>query len=157
MGTIYYINLYGEMSNMNEIEKDLNSFIVNLKDSKLISTKNISDKWHTFGDLYHHRMAFNIALCNAINIMDNELHNLEGDTYCYKSWKHYDNEKDPMFEDSFIVVIESPFGQISYHYNSKYWDKFNIPEKEKANEYDGHTPDDTAERLMLLFSKIYEG
>ena len=131
---------------MNKIEKSLNTLIVTLKDEKVISTKNISDKWHTFDDLYNHRMAFNIALCNAINLL-----NYENYTKCYKSKKHYDNKNDPMFEGSFIVVIESPQGQISYHYKLAEWDKFEIEEREEANKYDGHTPDDTIVRLIGLF------
>lgn len=147
---------------MNEIVKNLNAIIVELKDKKIISTKNISDKWHTFEDLYNHRMAFNIALCNAISIIDKkEVEEFQSNfghidfheprTYCYKSWKHHDNENDPMFEGSFIVVIESTQGQISYHYQAEHWDKFKIEEREEANKYDGHTPEDTIKRLISLF------
>lgn len=147
---------------MNQIEKDLNALIVTLKDEKIISTKNISDKWHTFQDLYDHRMAFNIALCHAIrqiHIYERAAHfeecvtgeDFRAETYCYKSWKHYDNDNDPMFEGSFIVVIESPAGQISYHYKAEHWDKFKISERIEANLYDGHTPEDTMIRLKELF------
>ena len=135
---------------MNQVEKDLNTLIVTLKDEKVISTKNISDKWHTFGDLYNHRMAFTIALANTLEHFGSTDGN-GSDVYCYKSWKHHNNEKDPMFEGSFIVVFETPNGQISYHYKAEHWDKFHINEYEEANKYDGHTPDDTIVRLMQLF------
>lgn len=125
------------------IVKRLNEEIKRLKANGHLITKDISDTYHTFGELYDHRMAFNIALCNAINLLKRE------DTYCYKSLLHSDGT---MFEGMFIVVIESPFGQISYHYNLEHWDKFNIPEYPKALEYDGHTPNDTYERLLKLFS-----
>lgn len=146
-------------NNINELEKSLNNIILELKDAKMISTKNLSDKWHTFGDLYDHRMAFTIALCNAIDIINKLAPKAAGewcdswspDVYCYKSKRHHDNENDPMFEGSFIVVIESPGGQISYHYNLEHWDKFKIEEKEEANLYDGHTPADTIVRLTNLF------
>ena len=147
---------------MNKIVENLNAIIVELKDEKIISTKNISDKWHTFEDLYNHRMAFNIALCNMLrkrNGLEEALYNefpssvtpYEPHTYCYKSKRHHDNENDPMFEGSFIVVIESPNGQISYHYKLAEWDKFKIEEREEANKYDGHTPEDTIKRLISLF------
>ena len=44
----------------------------------------------------------------------------------------------------------------------KDWDLFNIPEKEKANPYDGHTPQDVAKRLREFltpkpqYPKTYE-
>jgi len=143
---------------VNQIEKDLNALIVTLKDEKIISTKNISDKWHTFGDLYDHRMAFTIALCNAIGkivehgeFMSDYHSSFEPEVYCYKSKRHHDNDNDPMFEGSFIVVIESPGGQISYHYKLDQWDKFKIEERYEPNVYDGHTPEDTIVRLTELF------
>ena len=146
---------------MNEYEKSLNRLIVALKDGGVISTKNISDKWHTFQDLYDHRMAFTIALCNAmhtINILEDSaaydnavMEEFIPTTYCYKSKRHHDNDNDPMFEGSFIVVIESPQGQISYHYKLAEWDKFRIEERYEPNVYDGHTPADTIVRLTNLF------
>lgn len=33
------------------------------------------------------------------------------------------------------------------HYESKYWDLFDVPERETAFEYDGHTPNEAADRL----------
>lgn len=56
-----------------------------------------------------------------------------------------------------------PTGQISNHYESKYWDLFNIPEKEIAFEYDGHTPNEAADRIerylkgesnLMTFEKV---
>lgn len=121
----------------------LNNQIKELKDKDLIKTKDISDTYHTFGDLYDHRMAFNSALCHALMLLKSN-----DEVYCYKSWFHHDGT---MFDRMFIVVIESPYGQISYHYDEEHWNKFNIPEYEKALEYDGHTPADTCERLLKLF------
>ena len=133
---------------MNKIEETLNEHIKVLKKEKLISTKNISDTYHTIGDLYEHRMAFTIALANTLEYFEQTDGN-ESDVYCYKSWKHHDGT---MFDGMFVVVFETPYGQISYHYNKEHWDKFHINEYEQALEYDGHTPQDTIERLIKLFS-----
>jgi len=122
-------------------ESRINSEIKQLKGQKLLNTKFISDTYHTFGDLYNHRMAFNVALTRAINLLCRE------DLYAYKSLKHSDGT---MFEGMFIVVIESPLGQISYHYNMDRWNNFALPVYPNALEYDGHTPEDTVERLMHL-------
>lgn len=122
----------------------INKKIKKLEVKGRIRTKDISDTYHTFGDLYNHRMAFNAALCHAITEINAEK------IYCYKSWKHHDGT---MFEGMFIVVIESCYGQISYHYNAEHWEKFNIPERDIALEYDGHTPDDTYIRLLKVFTE----
>ena len=56
-----------------------------------------------------------------------------------------------MFDDSFIVGIETPEGQYSYHYDLKFWDLFDdIEELEKAPKYDGHMPKDIT-RLLSLY------
>ena len=123
---------------------NINNKIKELKEKDLIKTKDISDTYHTFGELYDHRMAFNVALCQAITLLKRK------DLYCYKSWFHHDKT---MFDGMFIVVIESPYGQISYHYNAEHWDKFNIQPYDIALMYDGHTPDDTYDRLLKLFNK----
>lgn len=64
----------------------------------------------------------------------------------HKSKKHSDGE-DCFGGGWFIVMAELPTGQISNHYEMKYWDLFKIPEKEKANVWDGHTPKEAADRL----------
>jgi hypothetical protein len=59
-------------------------------------------------------------------------------------------------------MAELPTGQISNHYELKDWDLFQIPEKEKANKWDGHTPQDVAKRMREFltpkpkYPKTYE-
>ena len=125
-------------------QERLNQEIANLKKEGRLSTKGISDTYHTFGDLYDHRMAFNVALTRAIDLFKRDD---SFDLQTYKSLKHHDGT---MFEGMFIVVIESPIGQISYHYNLEHWDKFKIDVLEKSLPYDGHTPADTIDRLLRL-------
>lgn len=50
-------------------------------------------------------------------------------------------------DDWFIVMAILPTGQVSNHYESKYWDLFDVPERETAFEYDGHTPNEASDRL----------
>lgn len=103
---------------------------------KGFSTKDISDKWHTFGDLYYHRMILTYIILK---------------NYPSLSWKSKQHHDGSMFEDSFIVGIETPIGQYSYHYNIKYWDLFDVKELEKAPEWDGHKPEDIDRLLTLLY------
>lgn len=114
----------------------------------------VSDGYHTFNELYEYRMLYNAALFNEFA--------KQGLYDVHKSRKHSDGEYP--FGDSnwFIVMAELPTGQISNHYEMKDWDKFQIPEKSLANEWDGHSPKDVAERLTNFtnpkkeYPKTYE-
>lgn len=99
----------------------------------------VSDGWHSFNDLYHYRMLYNAALFNEWYAQNKfEVH---------KSWRHSDGEKCFGKDNYFIVVAQLPTGQISNHYHGEYWDLFKIGVREVAAEYDGHSPDDVAQRL----------
>lgn len=108
-------------------------------------TNKVSDGAHTFGDLYYHRMILTSALFNIAN----EKFNIP----CYKSKKHSDGT---MFDGFFVVYMESPIGQISYHYEMKYWDLFPIEESPRMPEFDGHTSSDAINRIYNLFVDPYK-
>ena len=103
------------------------------------SAKEISDGHHTFGELYYHRMMLTCVLFNMFSHL------------CHKSWLHDDGT---MFDDSFIVSIETPEGPYSYHYNSKYWDMFDVVELDRSRPYDGHKPKDITRLMSLLDTPI---
>lgn len=126
--------------NMSKID-DINSLIIESKLSGEISTKEISDGHHTFGELYRHRVALFCTLCNLLPEIS------------WKSKKHFDEENDPMFNDSFIAGINTPDGIVTYHIKLKYWEMFSIPELERAPKYDGYDSIDVIERVYSL-SKI---
>lgn len=44
-------------------------------------------------------------------------------------------------------MAELPTGQISNHYENRYWELFNITELDTAWEWDGHTPNEAADRI----------
>lgn len=100
----------------------------------------ISDGYHTMHELYQHRMALNVALFHAWDIL------------CYNVMKSKLHHDGTMLEGYFIVAVEfGLLGQISYHYDLKHWDKFKIKEVERIPyEYDGHTSQDVIERLIKL-------
>lgn len=114
--------------------KNLNSIIELAKESG-ISRKGISDGYHTFDELYYHRMVLFSLVCNA------------NPEVAWKSKQHHDGT---MFDEtSFICGIETPEGQYSYHYHLDHWDKFKVKELEFAPEWDGHMPKDIT-RLYSL-------
>lgn len=95
-----------------------------------------SDGYHTFNELYHHRAVLFSVICN--------LHPL----CSWKAKKHHDGT---MYDGMFIVGINTPAGQATYHYDiDPYWDMFKIPEAEFAPVWDGHTPDDAIRRIGTL-------
>lgn len=99
-------------------------------------TGDTSDGYHTFNELYHHRaMLFSVVVSDHRDI-------------AWKSRKHHDGT---MYDDMFIIGVETPWGQATYHYDvDPYWDMFNCKELERAPEWDGHTPDDAIERIGKL-------
>ena len=109
------------------------------------SQKLQSDGYHTFKELYRYRMLLQAMWFNAMNTWAEA----EGDMGLdlHKSWRHSDGE--PCFgkNNYFVVVAQLPTGQITNHYSGKYWDLFDIPEKKRAAKWDGHTPEEAAQRM----------
>lgn len=99
-----------------------------------------SDGYHTFNELYDYRKAYNAAFFNVLA--------KQGLYDVHKSRLHSDGEIPFGDPNWFIVMAELPTGQISNHYEMKDWGLFDIPEKDKANVYDGHSPQDVYERLV---------
>lgn len=95
----------------------------------------VSDGYHTFNELYYYRMLYNAAF---FNLLPKE--------WVHKSKRHHTGEE--CFGGGwFIVIANLPTGQISNHYELKDWDLFRVPEKEFADEWDGHIPQEAAKRL----------
>lgn len=121
--------------------------------------ENTSDGYHTFKELYEYRKIYNALWFNQL-ALEIECAVLGGDIgdpddYGYKvvkSKKHSDGEL--CFGGGwFIVVVETPYGQISNHYELKDWDLFKIPEVDLPPTYDGHTPQQALERMKQILSE----
>ena len=97
---------------------------------------NTSDGYHTFDELYHHRaVLFSVIVEN----------------FATRAWKSKLHADGTMYEGMFIVGIETPDGQATYHYDVEpYWDMFRCKEIDRAPEWDGHTPDQAIERIGKL-------
>ena len=97
---------------------------------------DLSDGYHTFNELYHHRAVLFSVICNSMPD---------------KAWKSKLHDTGDMFEGMFIVGIETPEGQATYHYDiNPYWEMFKVKELEKAPKWDGHTPTDAINRIAKL-------
>lgn len=99
-------------------------------------TGETSDGYHTFDELYHHR-----AVLFSVVVRDHA-------ELAWKSKLHHDGT---MYDGMFIVGIEAPQGQATYHYDiDPYWDMFGCRELDRAPEWDGHTPSEAIERISTL-------
>ena len=99
-------------------------------------TGETSDGYHTFNELYHHRAVLFSVIVKAFP------------DRAWKSRKHHDGT---MYDGMFIVGIETPDGQATYHYDIEpYWDMFECKELEYAPEWDGHTPAQAIARIGKL-------
>lgn len=97
---------------------------------------NTSDGYHTFNELYHHR-----AVLFSVIVK----------TFSDKAWKSKQHNDGTMYDGMFVVGIDTPEGQATYHYDIKpYWDMFECRELERAPEWDGHTPAQAIERIGRL-------
>lgn len=103
----------------------------------MIGTGKISDGYHTFDELYEHRIALFLALCRQIpaNVWRSRLH-----------------DDGSYFDGWFLLGINKQKGkQITYHLPNSKWDETNFAETlEKSPEWDKHTSNDVVERLKKL-------
>lgn len=100
-----------------------------------LKTGDLSDGYHTYNELYHHRAVLFSVICSQ----NKEL--------AWKSKKHHDGT---MYDGMFIVGIDTPQGQYSYHYDIEpYWNMFDCKELDNAPVWDGHEPRDI-DRLLSI-------
>ena len=107
----------------------------------------VSDGYHTFDELYEHRIVLFIALCKILYADPQYQTGQKADIW--RSKLHSDGTS---FDGWFIMGIGRNKGeQITYHLPISKWDETEFAEtREKAPEFDGHTSDDVLERLKNL-------
>jgi len=115
-------------------------------------TGKISDGYHTFDELYEHRITLFIALCQKIQnfvYFGDTRNNLGNDKRVWRSKLHQDGT---MFDGWFIMGINKAKGeQITYHLPVEKWEDTEFADTlDNAPEFDGHTPEDVLNRLETL-------
>jgi len=119
--------------------KAIDSYTVQVQEESVKVTENTSDGYHTFKELYEHRITLYIALCRQwesnISVWRSKLHS---DGSSYESW--------------FILGIDKQKDkQITYHLPNDKWNDTSFAETlEKAPEFDGHTSADVLKRISNL-------
>lgn len=108
----------------------INEEILTLEDSS-----RVSDGSHTFDELYYHRMVLFSVICNSNKDI---------------SWKSKLHDNGNMIDGMFIVGVETPEGQITYHYPLEFWNNFKVKRVKVAPVWDGHTSEDIDRLFSLL-------
>lgn len=114
--------------------------VTNMVTNEVSNIGDLSDGYHTFNELYHHRAILTATIFNG---------------FPYLAWKSKQHHDGTMYHGMFIVGIETPEGSATYHYDiDPYWDKFNVKEIERALKWDGHTPEEALERIFSLTNSL---
>jgi hypothetical protein len=110
-----------------------------------VDTNQISDGYHTFYELYEHRISLFIALAKSYKWSRTESRNR-------KVWRAEIYSGEVKSEDWFILGIGTEAGeQITYHLPMFMWEDCDFVDVlEKAVEFDGHTSTDVLLRLKDL-------
>lgn len=100
------------------------------------------DGYHTFKELYEHRITLYIALCRVMANIDWNNQNI------WRSKKHSDGKI--IFKGNWFVlgIGKKAETQISYHIPINRWDDTGFAQTlNKAPKFDGHTSEDVLNRL----------
>lgn len=115
----------------------------------------VTDGYHSFKELYEHRVVLFIALCNKMNDFDqlikevsSGMDSLVDSKKPWKSKLHFDGT---MWDNWFIAGIgNEKWDILTYHLPMVEWDNLNATELPNAPEWDWHTSDD----VLRLLSKL---
>lgn len=102
---------------------------------KVADNNDVSDGYHTFRELYEHRITLFIALCRAIEGREDD------------AWKM------PPVDGWFLMGIGKEKGkQITYHLPESKWNETQFCQviMQKDYEFDGHTGQDVLQRLKTV-------
>lgn len=138
-----YRRMYLTAAEVFDLDAPRKEFALNLAEHfrKGGAVGDISDGYHTFNELYHHRALLFATICN-----------MNPDS-AWKSMQH-DDPNFPMYDGMFICGIETPGGQATYHCNiDPYWNLFHVKVLDRAPWYDGHTPEQALMRIFNMFNK----
>lgn len=102
-----------------------------------------NDGYHSFSELYRHRITLYIALCRFLSGTETD------EPMVWRSKLHSDGSE---FLGWFVLGINKEKGkQITYHLPVERWEETDFAETlEKAPDWDGHTSADVLERLKTI-------
>lgn len=156
LGMMIKVAIGGDAEKSKEVSAIISDNLKENCDTIGIPIGSISDGYHTFDELYEHRIELFIALAKAKFLewmkIPSHLGVLNNPNPFWISARHSDNS--PVFDGWFLAGLFYEKGkQITYHLPVRYWDKC---EKNgalvfsHAPEWDGHASADVLKRLEKL-------
>lgn len=117
----------------------------------VVKTDSVSDGYHTFGELYDHRITLFVALAKLLRRQENVLGSAPGESFVWRSKRHH-AEDQAMYDGWFVLGIGRFEGQqITYHLPLARWDETDFADTlDHAPKWDGHTAADVLDRLKNL-------
>lgn len=115
--------------------------------------EEISDGYHTFKELYEHRITLFIAFCKLYEETREPSQWKTDEPPLNVVWRSKLHHDGSAFGGWFIMGINQEKGkQISYHLPMDRWEETDFAHwtLDKAPKWDGHTPADVLERLKNL-------
>lgn len=117
-----------------------------------------SDGYHTFTELYDHRITLFIALCShhvwchGLFVSNREAEHTAKEAGIKPVWRSKKNGDGSVWDGWFILGIGKEKGeQITYHLPMDRWEETSFAETlDQAPEWDRHTSADVLERLKKL-------
>lgn len=106
-----------------------------------------SDGYHSFSELYDHRITLYIALCKQISHQPS--YDYDDKFTIWRSVLHSDGSN---FDGYFVLGIGTEKGhQITYHLPNGRWNDTDFATTiDRAPEFDGHTPTNVLKRIEKL-------
>ena len=114
------------------IEGNVESFTLNSDKFEIIGEVEVSDSYHSFDELYAHRIMLFLTLMK----LNKEI-----------SWKTRLDTEENNISGWFIGGIELPVGQITYHIPDEFWDVLSDVKEIEKSLWDGHDSNDVVKRL----------
>lgn len=114
------------------IEGNVESLVLNSEKFEIEGEIEASDSYHSFDELYAHRIMLFLVLMNQNKAI---------------AWKSRKNKEGDVWEGWFVGGLELSTGQITYHIPDEFWDVLNGVEEKERSIWDGHVSNDVISRL----------
>ena len=141
----FTITGYDQVSFENDLTSDKSHMII-----EGAEVMDASDGYHTFTELYDHRIALWIAVCR-LKAEEEIHHNLstDGPQSIREVWRSKLHSDGTEYEGWFVLGMNKKAGeQMTYHLPIDRWGETEWAETlEKAPEFDGHTSKDVLTRI----------
>lgn len=124
------------------------------RDEKIVVVEGFdlvaSDGYHTFDELYDHRITIYIALCRFVQSNFDKM--TEDDDEDRPVWRSQFHSDGSQYENWFTLgMFEKTGEQITYHIPMNRWGETDFAETlDKAPEWDEHTSQDVLDRIKKL-------